>query len=261
MFPTRWRPKDAGAVTTTPFSKTSRETGIPPRAVHRQRGLTLIEVLITLVLLSILVVGLTGLWSNVSEHFLSLTLRQKAVFVVSGEMERLSALYRFTNFREDAEETDNSDSPPPQQYIDLVNERFIYPVTSALITVVNNIVTQDGTVFDCGDNSCAALVFYDTNGAGSDDDRNYVWIDQARKITGRLSWVAERPEDVDGANRCSDGTLAVDGETPGGTEDCELLTVYLEFPFRFIDGATPDAPAGFGRVHQISLMTIVGRRQ
>jgi prepilin-type N-terminal cleavage/methylation domain-containing protein len=239
-----------------PCIGTGGDLETPTRAFHRQQGLTLIEVLITLVLLSILVVGLTGLWSNVSEHFLSLTIRQKAVFVLNGEMARLSALYRFANFRGDTQETDNSDSPPAQQYINLGVDREIYPLTSASAAVVGDIVTQDGPTFACGDSDCAALILYDSNGPDTDDDRNYVWIDQARNITGRLSWEAKQE-----AGNCSDGTIAGAGDSPEGTEPCEVLTVYLEFPFRFVDGTIPDAPAGFGKIHQMSLMTIVGRRR
>lgn len=234
----------------------------PPRfsrTIRRQRGLTLIEILITLVLLSILVLGLIGLWSNVSGHFLSLTLRQKAIFVLSGEMERLSALYRFTNFGAEAPDSDNSSSPPDQQYGAPV-PRKIYPLTSA-IAPVNSIVTQNAATFDCGTNSCAALVFHDANGAGSGDDRIYVWIDQARKITGRLSWALEDPTGVTNFGLCSNGVPAGEGGPPGGTSPCQNLTVFLDYPFRFVDGTTPDAPAEFDKINQLSLKTIVGRRQ
>ena len=227
---------------------------------NRQRGLTLIEILVTLVLLSILVFGLTGLWSNVSGHFLSLTLRQKAVFVLSGEMDRLSALYRFTNFSADAPDSDNSSSPPAQQY-DAPALRKIFPVTSTNAPVVDTIVTQDGATFDCGTNDCAARIFYDANGSGSNDDRVYVWIDQARKFTGRLSWVHEELVGIPNSANCSDGVSTVDGTAAGEKASCRNLTVYLEYPFRFIDGTTPDAPAGFDKIHQLSLKTIVGRRQ
>lgn len=230
------------------------------RKFRRQRGLTLIELLVTLVLLSVLVLGLAGLWSNVSGLFLTLTLRQKAVFVLNGEMERLSALYRFTGFGADAPDSDNSASPPDQQYEGPV-PRKIYPVTSAGVPVVNSIVTQNAGTFTCGANDCAALVFHDGNGAGANDDRIYVWLDQARRITARLSWSVEDLVGVSGASNCSNGVPAQDGGPPGGIAPCQELTVYLEFPFRFIDDTTPDAPTDFGRVNQMTLKTIVGRRQ
>jgi hypothetical protein len=217
--------------------------------------------MVTLVLLSILVLGISGLWSQVNEHFLSLTLRQKAVFVMSGEMERLSALYRFTNFGADAQETDNSDSPPDQRYSN-PNKRNIFPASSAGTPVVNEIVTQEATIFDCGANACAGRVFHDENGIDTDDDRAYVWLDQARKITARLSWTAEDPQDAN-EDECSNGTPAPNGTPPpppGGRADCQELTIYIEFPFRFRNGTTPDAPSGFGKIQQLSLKTIVGRR-
>lgn len=240
-------------------SNRTGRTGHQSRAVRRQQGLTLIEILVTLILLSIMVFGLTGLWSTVSGHFLSLTLRQKAVFVLSGEMDRLSALYRFTNFGADAPNSDDSASPPEQQYGDPV-PRNIFPLTSTNAPVVNSIVTQDTATFDCGINDCAARVFHDANGAGSNNDRIYVWIDQARKITGRLSWHLENPEEVTNFALCSDGVSTGDGTTLGGTSPCQVLTVFLEYPYRFVDGTTPDAETGFGKIHQLSLKTIVGRR-
>ena len=56
--------------------------------------MTLIEVMITIVVLSILVLGISGLWANVAGDFLALTTRQKAVFVLNGELARLSAVFR-----------------------------------------------------------------------------------------------------------------------------------------------------------------------
>jgi prepilin-type N-terminal cleavage/methylation domain-containing protein len=247
-------------VTANPSSNPASRHEKHTRERHHQKGLTLIEILVTLVLLSILVFGLTGLWSNVSGHFLSLTLRQKAIFVLSGEMDRLSALYRFTNFGADAADSDYSTSPPAQQYGGPTS-RKIYPLTSTNAPVVDTIVTQVAATFDCGTNDCAARIFHDANGAGSGDDRVYVWIDQARKITGRLSWVQEPLVSVSDSADCSDGVSTGDGTTLGGTAPCQDFTVYLEYPFRFMNGTTPDAPTGFDKIHQLSLKTIVGRRQ
>ena len=92
-----------------------------------------------------------------------------------------------------------------------------------------------------------------------------VWVsardDQARKITGRLSWFLENPPGVANFADCSDGVSTGDGTNAGGTAACQDLTVRLEYPFRFVDGTTPDAPNDFGKINQLSLKTIVGRRQ
>ena len=180
-------------------------------------------------------------------------------------MARLSALYRFTDFADDAADTNNSGVQPDEQY-STPTERKIYPPTSGNAPVVNTIVTLNSTDFDCGANACAGRVFYDTNNtagqiSGSpDNDRVYVWIDQARKITGRLSWYLAPPADVANFEDCSDGISTGDGDNPGGRAPCQELTVFLEFPFRFVDGATPNAATGFDKTHQLSLKTIVGRR-
>ncbi len=58
-----------------------------------ERGFTLIEVMVGMVLASILVMGLTSLWGVVGNQFSDLNLRQRAVFALNGEMERLSSIY------------------------------------------------------------------------------------------------------------------------------------------------------------------------
>lgn len=227
---------------------------------RRQRGFTLIEVLVALVLTSILVLGLSGLWANVGHQFLFLTLKQKAVFVLNGEMERLSALYRFTNFG--GEQVSYTVAQP--DYCSVApNDRFIYPNAGGP-PVVDDIVTTSDIDFDCGENACAGRVLY-FNGTLPADDRNYAWIDQDRDVTAELSWCLQPPRGVAAAGygSCSDGGAAGDDSvTPaviGGEADCQELTVFLEFPFRYNDVANPAADAG--KTETLTLVTIVGRRQ
>ncbi|MDP7054754.1 MAG: hypothetical protein QGI61_11365, partial [Alphaproteobacteria bacterium] len=61
-------------------------------------GMTLIEVLVGIVMTAILVLGLTGVWTTVGSEFLFLTVKQKTIFVLNGEMERLTSLFRYTDF-------------------------------------------------------------------------------------------------------------------------------------------------------------------
>lgn len=280
-----------------------RRAGADRLGARRQRGVTLIEVMIALVLTSILVLGLSGLWANVSRQFLFLTLKQKAVFVLNGEMERLSALYRFTDFADDDEVVDyplagDDGIPDTADDVDVVlhdnycigldvniaenpllftNPRFIYPDADepAVPAIVDDIVITldeitanpvDGPdVFVCEDHTCAGRVLYDLNGVGLGDDRNYVWIDQKRNITAEISWCLQPPRGVDPANSgsCSDGGDAGDFNSvpefvAGGVADCQELTVFLEFPFRYTDVANPNSD--MGKRETLTLITIVGRR-
>ncbi|MBT4490192.1 MAG: prepilin-type N-terminal cleavage/methylation domain-containing protein, partial [Rhodospirillaceae bacterium] len=59
----------------------------------REDGFTLVEVLAATVITSILVLGLANLWTAVAGEVDGLTMRQKAIFVLNGQMERLTALY------------------------------------------------------------------------------------------------------------------------------------------------------------------------
>ena len=259
----------------------SRRWRKPSARDVRQSGFTLIEVLIGLALTAILVLGMSGLWTTVNDQFLYLTLKQKAVFVLNGEMERLSSLHRYTNFassngrfQEVVYENDNLgddlSDPANLGVTDFVKNRFIF--ISSPVNISRMVVSQqEGTasLFDCPINEtdqpattqfnseCAGRILVDENGAGTDDDRNYVWIDQERRITARLSWrlrsiktfISSVYPNVD--KPCWDNA--------GGT-DCKELTLYLHFPFRYSSPQEPDRDAGFGRRETLVLKTFVGRR-
>jgi len=240
--------------------KIEPRTGFGRRAVLRRRGFSLIEVMIGTVLTAILVIGMASMWSEVDKGFLYLTVRQKAIFVLNGEMERLTALYRFTDLdtTDPSTETDQYTIPAGEDDFATSNPtRLIYsnPSDSSVIDemVVNtSAVSATSTLFDCvsgteiHDTSCAGRIFFDDN---SNDtlDRNFVWIDQFRKIVGRLSW-------------SEDTTIDADCFPVGGASSCKQITLFLQYPFRYLDHDTPDGDIAIGKRETLSLMTIVGRR-
>jgi prepilin-type N-terminal cleavage/methylation domain-containing protein len=208
----------------------------------RQSGMTLIEIMITIVVLSILVLGISGLWANVTGDFIALTIRQKAIFVLNGEMARLSALFTSGDHTfVEGNSRNYTDSGP--------TIRDVFPESQTGSTTVDEIVvTSAQGSFSCGDNSCAGSVLH-INNPLSGGQRNYVWIDQARNIVGELSWRFRDDNTVMpvNANKCF--------EPP-----CRELTVYLRFPLRYKnDTTTPQSPE-FGRPETLSLITIVGQR-
>ena len=207
-----------------------------------QSGMTLIEIMITIVVLSILVLGISGLWANVTGDFLALTIRQKAIFVLNGEMARLSALFRFNDYTFVENNSGNyTDSGP--------KVRDVFPESGAGSTTVDEIVvTSAQGSFSCGDNSCAGSVLH-INNPLSGGQRNYVWIDQARNIVGELSWRFRDDNTVIpvNANICFD-------------RPCRELTIYLRFPLRYKNDTTTPQPPEFGRPETLSLITIVGQR-
>ena len=246
----------------------------PPQASDHQRqaGFTLTEVLIGIVITSILVLGLSGLWTTVNNQFLFLSMKQKAIFVLNGEMERLSALYRFTNFASSTaiSAVTYSSTPAEDDFADAnnptgaaISSRLVFSGTNP--TGITNMVVTTDALFDCAINTtvadaqfnadCAARVLLDANSVGTKDDRNYVWIDQHRRITARLSWRIRNVSlnsSFPNANQfCWDN---------GTGTDCQELTLYLDFPYRYFDTSIPDADANFGRRETLVLKTIVGRR-
>lgn len=209
---------------------------------HRERaaGFTLIEVMVGIVLAALLIMGLTSLWALVGEEFSRLTLRQKAVFALNGEMERLVAVYRVeTPLTQSVIYA--SPSPAP-------TGRFIYNNTYAA-------QPTGGAILDTDNNFQVREVFYFS--AGGTGDRNLVWLDRAKGVVGNVSWTAPNLTDPNVV-----GIPAVDSPVAAAATcqdvSCVLLTLYIEFPYRF-DLATRALQA-MTPVRTISLKTIAGRK-
>ncbi|MBT3196302.1 MAG: prepilin-type N-terminal cleavage/methylation domain-containing protein [Gammaproteobacteria bacterium] len=193
-------------------------------------GVTLIEVMVGIVLSAILVIGLSGLWSVVNHHFLGLTLKQKAIFVLHGEMERLAALYTWGAHTAIATERALSacDSQP--------NCRM-YQKSG----VPNGVVVTQSTVFESTGNQ-GAIFYYDADSTPDSGDENVVWIDRERNISGRLAWT-------------EDGVAAAGGCY---LDSCKQITLYLDFPYRY-NRSNP--LNGMGNRQFLTLQTLVGRRE
>jgi len=191
-----------------------------------QSGMTLIEVMVGFVLTSILLFGLTGLWSVVNKQFQDLTIKQKAVFVLSGEMERLAAVYTWDKkFIEDKE-------------VAGLPGTIIYNKEGRFVTADNG---SDFKTSQVGD------LLYFGGAAFAASDRNVVWIDQDHSVTGLLSWSVENVHNP-AENKCFSG------------QECKLLTLFLNYPYRYKTDAAP-INSTMGKVYELSLQTIVGRRE
>lgn len=207
------------------------------------------EVMAASVILSVFVLGIGGMWRASSDRVTDLVIKQKAVFVLNAEMERLSALYAYTSFGDDGSEmsygwgTTNG----------LPDTRLSYPSTLApYIGGSDNYVTTSKSQFAAND----FRVWNDNSFFGL-WDRSYVWIDRDSNIAGRLSWVTQsiNVDDCIGGPNCSchdfDG-----GDNPLYERHCRTLELYLDYPYRrdsegemVLDGSR----------QSLTLATIVGR--
>ena len=195
-------------------------------------GFTLIEIMVSMVLTGILVAGVVGLWGMVGEQFFRLSLRQKAVFVLHGQMERIAQLYRSGNMSASLVTTTNyPNHPHPTQ------NHFIFPSGNSLVAVLADFVAVDGK---------GAIFYWDQGNAGATvEDRNLVWLDDDKNVVAQLSWTLEpNPSDDDPVN----ASMCFNGP-------CQHLTLYMDYPYRFNNGA----PTTTSNRDTISLKTIIGQ--
>lgn len=248
-------------------------------ALQPQSGMTMIEVMVSFVLVAILLIGMNALWVGVARMLDDATLRQAAIFRLNGEMERLAEAYRL-GVLDVAALTSTSDvytdyynatgygTPPVDQvsgsYLDVTNQRIIYPRDSTIIFVKNDLgsTTTDSSFLylplasDPPSKVQAPynLIYVYSATAGAtpdDDDRNIVWLDRERNIVAQISWLLEDMPSTD---------PSVATDTPCKTTSCKRLTLLLDYPFRFDASATPPFQPTMGPIETITLQTIVGRR-
>lgn len=215
---------------------------------HGVRGMTLIEIIVAIVITSILVIGLSGMWVMVDDQFLRIAQRERALLVLNGHVERLAALYRYGNFiGEDATHADTLATIPSTSLVPQVNvQRHIYranPVSPAITGLVvtetsNANVTRAAVAED-------QVLFMDTVIAANDSSElNVVWLDRALNLSAKFSWHLETLP----GNNCFNGN------------SCYVLVAKLEYPFRFVDNSDPAQAIDNMPADSLELRTVVGRR-
>jgi prepilin-type N-terminal cleavage/methylation domain-containing protein len=218
-------------------------------AGERQRGFSLLEVMFASTILSIFILGIGGFWYQASSRVSDLVLRQKAIFVLSGELERITALYVFTSFPADVVNGPVTTTGYTDGLAAVPTTRIIYPSSVANYAERNYVTTSYATF-----SSNEFYVLLNSNILPS-LNRTYVWIDKSRNIVGRLSWattdisVASCIQAADCSCQRSDNVSAAGGV-------CKWLDAYLEYPYRIDSSGNITAPTS---LETLSLKTIVGR--
>ncbi|MBF8271226.1 MAG: Prepilin-type N-terminal cleavage/methylation protein [Magnetococcales bacterium] len=210
----------------------------------RMSGFTLIEVMVSMVLTGILVAGVVGLWGMVADQFFRLSLRQKAVFVLHGHMERLAMLYRTqantkTLYASSTGYSQGGGTARVILYVDTNTARSTDPLMKTSAASKSN--------FDDG-----YILYLDQGASGlSAEDRNIVWLDRDKDVTAQISFTLDASPDPD-------SLCYPDADSTG----CHLLTLFLDYPYRFVPGTTPANNVLPGiAVETISVQTIVGARK
>jgi prepilin-type N-terminal cleavage/methylation domain-containing protein len=208
----------------------------PAATIQSQAAFTLIEIIVAMGLLSILVLGTVGMLANVEDQFFRLTLRQKAIFVLHGEVERLAFLYRDydkgPDFSTITVQADKDFTDDGEEIFREVGTAF--PVSN-LLTDHSNSVTE---WLNFNDIEKTATILVDPRTTAIDSN-NWVWLDRGhndvdivdplgekksrRRILAKLWWEVE------------DATTLCDSVPPAAPPlpvlTCIKLTVSLNYPY------------------------------
>ncbi len=216
----------------------------PASALRRQRGFMLIDIMSAGVVLSIFIVGIGAFWVTADRQVSDLVLRQKAVLVANGELERLSVIYNYTSFGFAGPVTTTG-----YEASAFPTTRLIYPTTlsPAYTTGGDNYVTTSSGAFSGGRprvwvNSQLLISL----------NRSYVWLSRDQNVMARLSWVST---DIS-PDPCTTGSCVCRNFLGIGTGSCRRISLFVEYPYRLVSGA----PVAGSRIDSVTLSTIVGRR-
>lgn len=268
---------------------------IPPHKRAAQTGMTLVEVMMAMVLTAILLVGMNALWVEISREVDALVLRQKAIFRLNGEMERLTGLYSSsaagaTNVIANiGVATDYNTNVPANisSYIGATpdvtyassnqrgrsvhgGERLIYPDPAVTpLAYVTNSASINGDFDEPAASANATLM---STGPGSMDSmlsRVYFWDTGVAAAAGsnrNLVWI-DRSKKIVG--QISWSVVEYNNTTALGNPGyfpcangvpCRHITLYLDFPFRFESLISPRNEIDGLPIETITLQTIVAQR-
>jgi len=228
----------------------------------RQSGLTLIEVMVGMLLVGILLLGTNTLWVIVADQFDDLSLRQQAILRLDGEMARLVEVYGDSaNTAATVTVTNYATAAPTASasYLAAPATRLIHGTgggAQGYVQAFAGAAQFRAAIAADGSNAgqvMSPIYYFDAGVAAvTTDDRNLVWLDRSRNIVGQLSW--------------SLTPILGTGLTPRdcGVASCNVLTLYLDYPYRFDVSVDPLATAQTeipgAAVETITLQTIVGHR-
>jgi Tfp pilus assembly protein PilV len=214
-------------------------------ARQRQGGFVLMDVMSAAVVLSIFIAGIGAYWVIADRQANDLVVRQKAVLVANGEMERLTVIYNHTTFGVAGPVT----TAGYEATSAFPTTRLIYPTSldPSYTSSGDDYVTSSAATFAGTD----PKVWVHSNFLSS-LNRSYVWLDKGRNLMARLSWVST---DI-APSPCTTGSCVCRSFLGIGTGSCRRISLFLEYPYRMVSGA----PVAGSRIESVTLSTIVGRR-
>ena len=219
----------------------------------------MIEVLAAGAVLSALALCTIRAWSAFDQLSFDNLVRQKAVFVLNGEMERLARMWNTSTFATSA--TSSSGYPAIAGVTNSTN-RYVYQSSGQ----------QNGNQQQNGGNSTEASSFITSSIAtfqasdtavlliGTTPPANYVWIDRGRSIMASLSWAAcpvttNLSRDCWGQGGGKAGKVSSCWSGSGSTP-CQLATLILIYPYQLQNGTI----VASSKLNTLTLSTILGRR-
>jgi prepilin-type N-terminal cleavage/methylation domain-containing protein len=232
------------------------------RKISTEDGFTLVEVMAASVLLSVLVLCLINGWAALDRLSFDVLLRQKAIFVLNGEMERASALYGKTSFGAGVSQGTAGYTASPG----ILNSgsRVTYATTASPVTFT----VKTLSAFNAPAAPDTLVWLYGTQSP----PLNYVWLDRSRGLLARLSWSSCDVTDLTssacwvtgGKQKKSKNTATCYGYG-GGSGVCDLITMFLDYPYVLVGGVPTPLVGGVASTGTapttLTLSTVVGRRE
>ena len=208
--------------------------------LSRSLGFTLVEIITAMFIAGVLCAATVTLWDVTGQLYFQNSLKQKAIFALNSQTERLTSLYRWCDL-----------------YAHIIHSSDNTSYRSGYVTTCNYDFFKTNPV----DFTNWEDVYYD-----SANDYDAVYIDKSKNVVGKFYW---KEQSVYDCGMCSSesGTCSGSGDEFGTysglkTSEAVCLTINLEYPYRWDnDTLSIKEDSAMSPVRTIKVKTIVATKQ
>ncbi|QWR77230.1 type II secretion system protein [Candidatus Magnetomonas plexicatena] len=208
--------------------------------LFRKSGFTLVEIVVAMFIAGVLCAATVKLWDVTGLLYFHSSLKQKAIFALNSQTERLTSLYRWCDL-----------------YSHITHSSDNISYRSGYVTTCN----YDFFKTNAADFTQWEDVYYD-----SGNDYDAVYVDKNRNVVGKLYWTQQSVYDC-GMCSTNGGTCSGSGDDFGTysgfkTSEAVCLTINLDYPYRWDNNTLSIKEDSAMLPHRtIKVMTIVATKQ